>query len=367
MTIDTDTLKLIALNDKHIELGAKMVPFAGYSMPLQYSVLTEEHRTVRKGVGIFDVSHMGEFFLKGPNALALIQKVTSNDASKLEIGKAQYSCLPNAQGGIVDDLLVYKMAEEAYMLVVNASNIEKDWNWIKSHNDLGVEMTNESEDYSLFAVQGPLAVKALQKLTNIDLSAIKYYHFQVGTMANIPNVIISATGYTGAGGFELYVKNENAAALFDAVMDTGKEEGILPIGLGARDTLRLEMGFALYGNDINDTTSPIEAGLGWITKFTKDFINSAALKAQKEAGVSKKLVGFEMAGRGIPRKDYTILDAEGNEIGIVTSGGQSPSLEKGIGMGYVNKPFHKKGTEILIQIRKKQIPAVVVRPPFVKK
>lgn len=366
MTVDTEALKIIALNDKHIELGAKMVPFAGYSMPLQYSVLTEEHKTVRNGVGIFDVSHMGEFFLKGPNALALIQKVTSNDAAKLEIGGAQYSCFPNTQGGIVDDLLVYRMGEESYMLVVNASNIEKDWNWVSKHNDLGVEMTNESDDYSLFAVQGPLAVKALQKLTAIDLSAIKYYHFQVGEMANISDVIISATGYTGAGGFELYVKNENAAALFDAVMDAGKAEGILPIGLGARDTLRLEMGFALYGNDINDTTSPIEAGLGWITKFTKDFTNSEALKAQKEAGVTKKLVGFEVSGRGIPRKDYIILDTDGNEIGIVTSGGQSPSLEKGIGMGYVAKPFHKKGTEILIQIRKKQIPAVVVRPPFVK-
>ena len=367
MAATTDTLKLIALNDKHIALGAKMVPFAGYSMPLQYSVLTEEHKAVRNGVGIFDVSHMGEFFLKGPNALALIQKVTSNDASKLEIGGAQYSCFPNNQGGIVDDLLVYRMAEEAYMLVVNASNIEKDWNWVSKHNDLDVEMTNESDDYSLFAVQGPLAVKALQKLTKIDLGAIKYYHFQVGEMANISNVIISATGYTGAGGFELYVKNENAAALFDAIMDAGQAEGILPIGLGARDTLRLEMGFALYGNDINDTTSPIEAGLGWITKFTKDFTNSEALKAQKEAGVTKKLVGFEVSGRGIPRKDYTILDTAGNEIGIVTSGGQSPSLEKGIGMGYVAKPFHKKGTEILIQIRKKQIPAIVVRPPFVKK
>ncbi len=367
MTVDTEALKIIALNDKHIELGAKMVPFAGYSMPLQYSVLTEEHKTVRNGVGIFDVSHMGEFFLKGPNALALIQKVTSNDAAKLEIGGAQYSCFPNNQGGIVDDLLVYRMGEESYMLVVNASNIEKDWNWVSKHNDLGVEMTNESDDYSLFAVQGPLAVKSLQKLTAIDLSAINYYHFQVGEMANISEVIISATGYTGAGGFELYVKNENAAALFDAVMEAGKAEGILPIGLGARDTLRLEMGFALYGNDINDTTSPIEAGLGWITKFTKNFTNSEALKAQKENGVTKKLVGFEVSGRGIPRKDYTILDTDGNEIGIVTSGGQSPSLEKGIGMGYVAKPFHKKGTEILIQIRKKQIPAVVVRPPFVKK
>lgn len=367
MSVDTETLKLIALNDKHIELGAKMVPFAGYSMPLQYSVLTEEHKTVRNGVGIFDVSHMGEFFLKGPNALALIQKVTSNDAAKLEIGGAQYSCFPNDQGGIVDDLLVYRMDEEAYMLVVNASNIEKDWNWVTKHNDLDVAMTNESDDYSLFAVQGPLAVKSLQKLTAIDLSAIKYYHFQVGEMANISDVIISATGYTGAGGFELYVKNEDAPALFDAVMEAGKEEGILPIGLGARDTLRLEMGFALYGNDINDTTSPIEAGLGWITKFTKEFTNSAALKAQKEAGATKKLVGFEVSGRGIPRKDYTILNTNGKEIGIVTSGGQSPSLEKGIGMGYVTKPFHKKGTSILIQIRKKQIPAVVVRPPFIKK
>ncbi len=367
MALATDSLKLIALNDKHIELGAKMVPFAGYSMPLQYSLLTEEHKTVRKGVGIFDVSHMGEFFLKGPNALALIQKVTSNDAAKLKIGSAQYSCFPNNQGGIVDDLLVYRMGEERYMLVVNASNIEKDWNWVSQHNDLGVEMTDESDDYSLFAVQGPLAIKVLQKLTPIDLSAIQYYHFQVGEMANISEVIISATGYTGAGGFELYVKNENAAALFDAVMEAGKAAGILPIGLGARDTLRLEMGFALYGNDINDTTSPIEAGLGWITKFTKDFVNSATLKAQKEAGVTKKLVGFEMTGRGIPRKDYTILDTAGNTIGTVTSGGQSPSLEKGIGMGYVQKPFHKKGTDILIQIRKKQIAAVVVRPPFVKK
>jgi len=366
MTI-TEDLKLIALNQKHIELGAKMVPFAGYSMPLQYSALTQEHKTVRNGVGIFDVSHMGEFFLKGPNALTLIQKVTSNDAAKLVNGQAQYSCLPNDQGGIVDDLLVYKISEEAYLLVVNASNIEKDWNWISQYNDLEVEMTNESDNYSLFAVQGPMAVKALQKLTTIDLSAIKYYHFQIGEMAGISNVIISATGYTGAGGFELYVKNEDAAALFDAVMEAGKEEGILPIGLGARDTLRLEMGFALYGNDINDTTSPIEAGLGWITKFSKEFTNSVALLAQKEAGITRKLVGFEMMERGIPRKDYTILDTDGNEIGTVTSGGQSPSLEKGIGMGYVQKAFSKKGTELLIQIRKKQVKAVVVRPPFIKK
>ncbi|MEM1121655.1 MAG: glycine cleavage system aminomethyltransferase GcvT, partial [Bacteroidota bacterium] len=341
--------------------------FAGYSMPLQYSALTEEHKTVRIGVGIFDVSHMGEFFLRGPNALALIQKVTSNDAAKLVDGQAQYSCLPNDEGGIVDDLLVYRISEEEYMLVVNASNIEKDWAWISKHNDLGVEMTNESDNYSLFAVQGPLAVKTLQKLTDIDLSAIKYYHFQVGTMANIANVIISATGYTGAGGFELYVKNEAAATLFDAVMEAGGEEGILPIGLGARDTLRLEMGFALYGNDIDDFTSPLEAGLGWITKFNKAFTNSVNLLAQKEAGTTRRLVGFMMLERGIPRKGYTILDLEGNEIGTVTSGGQSPSLEKGIGMGYVQKAFAKKETEILIQIRKKQVKAVVVRPPFLKK
>jgi len=367
-------MKSTPLTDTHIGLGAKMAEFAGYNMPISYAGIREEHEAVRNGVGVFDVSHMGEFIIKGKQAFDLLQKVTSNNVAKLEIGDAQYSCLPNDEGGIVDDLLVYRLPEDkcaegerAYMVVVNASNIEKDWNWVSQHNDLGVEMTDESDDYSLFAVQGPLAIKALQKLTSIDLSAIKYYHFQVGEMANISEVIISATGYTGAGGFELYVKNENAAALFDAVMEAGKAEGILPIGLGARDTLRLEMGFALYGNDINDTTSPIEAGLGWITKFTKDFVNSATLKAQKEAGVTKKLVGFEMTGRGIPRKDYTILDTAGNTIGTVTSGGQSPSLEKGIGMGYVQKPFHKKGTDILIQIRKKQIAAVVVRPPFVKK
>ena len=362
----TETLKLIALNEKHIALGAKMVAFAGYSMPLQYSALTEEHKTVRNGVGIFDVSHMGEFFLNGPKALDLVQKVCSNDASKLAIGDAQYSCFPNATGGIVDDLLVYRMSENSYMLVVNASNIDKDWNWISQHNEEGVEMINASDDYSLFAVQGPLATKVLQKLTNEDLSAIKYYTFKVGEMASISEVIISATGYTGAGGFELYVKNENAAALFEAVMEAGQEEGILPIGLGARDTLRLEMGFALYGNDIDDNTSPLEAGLGWITKFSKPFINSENLLAQKEAGIQKKLVGFEVEGRGIPRKGYTLLDIEGNEIGIVTSGGQSPSLGKGIGLGYVTKPFSKKGTEILIQIRKKQVKAIIKRPPFLK-
>ncbi len=367
MSIEITSLKTIALNDKHIELGAKMVPFAGYSMPLQYAGLMLEHKAVREAVGMFDVSHMGEFFVRGPQALALIQKVTSNDAAKLAIGDAQYSCFPNDQGGIVDDLLVYRMADKEYMLVVNASNIEKDWNWISQHNDMGAELNNPSDNYSLFAVQGPLATQVLQRLTDIDLSAIKYYNFQVGTMANLPNVIISATGYTGAGGFELYIANENANELWDAVMAAGAAENIQPIGLGARDTLRLEMGFALYGNDINDTTSPLEAGLGWITKFTKNFINSEALLAQKEAGITRKLVGFEMLERGIPRKDYPILDAAGNEIGIVTSGGQSPTLEKGIGLGYVAKGNTKKGTELLIQIRKKQVKAVVVRPPFIKK
>lgn len=367
MSIETTTLKTIALNDKHIELGAKMVPFAGYSMPLQYAGLMIEHKAVREAVGMFDVSHMGEFFVRGPQALALIQKVTSNDAAKLTIGDAQYSCFPNDQGGIVDDLLVYRMADEEYMLVVNASNIEKDWNWMNQQNDMGAELDNPSDNYSLFAVQGPLATQVLQRLTDIDLSAIKYYNFQISTMATISDVIISATGYTGAGGFELYVKNENAIALWDAVMEAGAAENIQPVGLGARDTLRLEMGFALYGNDINDTTSPLEAGLGWITKFTKDFINSKALLAQKEAGITRKLIGFEMLERGIPRKDYTILGAEGKEIGMVTSGGQSPTLGKGIGLGYVAKGNTRKGTEIFIQIRKKRVRAVVVRPPFIKK
>ncbi len=367
MSVETTTLKTIALNDKHVALGAKIVPFAGYAMPLQYAGLMIEHKAVRNAVGVFDVSHMGEFFIRGPQALALIQKVGSNDAAKLAVGDAQYSCFPNDQGGIVDDFLVYRMAEEEYMLVVNASNIEKDWNWISQQNDMGAEMDNQSDNYSLFAVQGPLATQVLQRLTAIDLGAIKYYNFQVDTMASIPNVIISATGYTGAGGFELYVKNEDALQLWDAVMAAGEPENIQPVGLGARDTLRLEAGFALYGNDINDTTSPLEAGLGWITKFNKDFINSKALLAQKEAGLTRKLIGFEMLERGIPRKDYTILDAEGNEIGIVTSGGQSPMLEKGIGLGYVAKGNTKKGTELLIQIRKKQVKAVVVRPPFIKK
>jgi aminomethyltransferase len=344
-----------------------MVPFAGYNMPVQYEGVNAEHETVRNGVGVFDVSHMGEFLLTGDNALALIQKVTSNDASVLEIGRAQYSCLPNNDGGIVDDLIVYRMKENQYLLVVNASNIEKDWNWIASHNDLGVDMQNLSDNYSLLAIQGPKAVEAMQSLTSIDLAAIKYYHFEVGPFAGVENVIISATGYTGSGGFEIYCKNSEAEQVWNKVFEAGAAFGIKPIGLAARDTLRLEMGFCLYGNDINDTTSPIEAGLGWITKFTKDFTNSENLKKQKEAGVSRKLIGFELVERGIPRHDYEIVDANGNKIGIVTSGTMAPSLGKGIGMGYVTTEFAAVDSNIFIQIRNNNVKAKVVKLPFYKK
>lgn len=360
-------MKNTALSHIHESLGAKMVPFAGYNMPVQYEGVNAEHETVRTGVGVFDVSHMGEFLLTGENALALIQKVSSNDASTLEIGKAQYSCLPNNEGGIVDDLIIYKIKEEQYLLVVNASNIEKDWNWIKSHNDLGVEMKDLSEDYSLLAIQGPKAVEAMQSLTSVDLSQIKYYHFEVADFAGIEHVIISATGYTGSGGFEIYCKNSEVEQIWNKVFEAGAAFGIKPIGLAARDTLRLEMGFCLYGNDINDTTSPLEAGLGWITKFTKDFVNSENLKAQKEAGVSRKLVGFEMVERGIPRHDYEIVDANGNIIGIVTSGTQAPSLGIAIGMGYVTTEFSTPDSEIYIRIRNKDIKAKVVKMPFYKK
>ncbi|WP_353084760.1 glycine cleavage system aminomethyltransferase GcvT [Flavobacterium sp.] len=360
-------MKNTALSHIHESLGAKMVPFAGYNMPVQYEGVNSEHETVRTSVGVFDVSHMGEFFLKGENALALIQKVTSNDASKLVDGKAQYSCLPNNEGGIVDDLIVYKIADNDYMLVVNASNIDKDWNWISSHNDLGVNMTNASDDYSLLAIQGPKAAAAMQSLTNIDLANMAYYSFQIGEFAGIQNVVVSATGYTGSGGFEIYFKNEDAETIWNKVFEAGAAFGIKPIGLAARDTLRLEMGFCLYGNDINDTTSPIEAGLGWITKFDKEFTNSANLKAQKETGVSKKLVGFELIERGIPRHDYEIVDADGNNIGIVTSGTMAPSLGKGIGMGYVKSEFAGIDSEIFIQIRNNKVAAKVVKMPFYKK
>ncbi|PRY13133.1 aminomethyltransferase [Pontibacter ummariensis] len=360
-------LKKIALNDVHEALGAKMVPFAGYNMPVRYSSDIEEHNTVRNAVGIFDVSHMGEFMVRGPKALDLIQRVTSNDASKLADGKVQYSCLPNEEGGIVDDLLVYRLREEEYMLVVNASNIDKDWAWISKYNTAGVEMENVSDEVSLFAVQGPKAAEALQALTAIDLPNMTYYTFGKGEFAGVQDVIVSATGYTGAGGFEIYVKNEDAKQVFNAIMDAGKEYGIKPIGLGARDTLRLEMGFCLYGNDINDTTSPLEAGLGWITKFDKDFTNADNLKAQKEAGVSRKLVGFEMLERAIPRAHYEIVNAEGEKIGEVTSGTMSPSLSKGIGMGYVSKEYSKAGTELFIRVRNKDMKAQVVKLPFYKK
>lgn len=360
-------MKNTALSHIHESLGAKMVPFAGYNMPVQYEGVNAEHETVRNSVGVFDVSHMGEFLISGPNALALIQKVTTNDAATLVIGKAQYSCLPNENGGIVDDLIVYKIKDEQYLLVVNASNIEKDWNWISSKNDVGAEMKNISDDYSLLAIQGPMAMEAMQSLTSVDLAAIKYYHFEVADFAGIEHVIISATGYTGSGGFEIYAKNTEIEQIWNRVFEAGKAYGIKPIGLAARDTLRLEMGFCLYGNDINDTTSPLEAGLGWITKFNKDFTNSENLKAQKEAGVSRKLVGFELIDRGIPRHDYEIVDKDGNNIGIVTSGTMAPSLNKGIGLGYVTTEFAGVDSEIFIRIRKNDILAKVVKLPFYKK
>ena len=360
-------MKNTALTQKHISLGAKMVPFAGYNMPVSYSGLNDEHATVRNAVGVFDVSHMGEFILKGENALDLIQRVTSNDASVLTDGKAQYSCLPNNDGGIVDDLIVYRIDEKTYMLVVNASNIDKDWNWISKHNTNNVEMHNISEKTSLLAIQGPKAMDTLQKLTDVKLAEIPYYSFAKGKFNGVDNVVISNTGYTGAGGFEIYFENEFAEKMWDGIFAAGAEYGIKPIGLGARDTLRLEMGFCLYGNDIDDTTSPIEAGLGWITKFTKDFTNRAAIEKQKTDGVTKKLVGFEMIDRGIPRHDYQIADANGNIIGKVTSGTQSPTLNKALGMGYVNKDFAKADTEIFVVIRDKAIKAKVCKIPFLKK
>jgi aminomethyltransferase len=358
-------LKFVPLNDLHVKLGAKMVPFAGYNMPVRYSSDIEEHMTVRKGVGVFDVSHMGEFLAQGPEALDLIQRVTSNDASKLVDGQAQYSCLPNEHGGIVDDLIVYKIKDEDYMIVVNASNIEKDWNWISKFNTKGVSMKNISDDVCLFAVQGPNAVATLQKLTKIDLSAIKYYHFTKGEFAGVPNVILSNTGYTGAGGFEVYVDKREAEKTWNAIFDAGKEFGIKPIGLGARDTLRLEMGFCLYGNDIDDTTSPIEGGLGWITKFTKPFTNSSAIKQQKEAGVKRKLVGFKMVDKGIPRHDYMIKNAKGEAIGKVTSGTMSPVLGVGIGLGYVAVEHSAPGSEIFIDVRGKALKGIINKLPFI--
>ena len=363
-------MKNTAFTQKHIALGAKMAEFAGYNMPISYSGINDEHAAVRKNAGVFDVSHMGEFILKGENALDLIQRVTSNDASKITDGQAQYSCLPNKDGGIVDDLIVYCLEyNKSYMLVVNASNIEKDWNWISSFNTNNVEMHNISETTSLLAIQGPNATKILQPLVNVDIMNLKYYTFVRGVFAGIENVIISATGYTGAGGVEIYFEDSNGASdkIWNAIFEVGAEAGIKPIGLGARDTLRLEMGYCLYGNDINDTTSPLEAGLGWITKFTKEFTNSENLKKQKENGVARKLVAFEMQERAVPRHDYEIVDANGNVIGLVTSGTMSPSMNVGIGLGYVPTSFSAVDSDIFIRIRKNDVPAKVVKLPFYKK
>ncbi len=358
-------MKNTALFPVHQKLDAKLVPFAGYYMPVSYEGVTIEHETVRKGVGVFDVSHMGEFLISGPNALNLIQKVSSNDASKLVVGKAQYSCMPNETGGIVDDLIIYQIKEELYLLVVNASNIEKDWMHISKYNtEFNAEMRNISEAYSLLAIQGPKAVEAMQPLTSVDLSAIEFYTFQVADFAGVEHVIISATGYTGSGGFEIYCKNEVAEQVWNKVFEAGAAYGIKPIGLAARDTLRLEMGYCLYGNDINETTSPLEAGLGWVTKFTKDFVNSKNLAKEKEQGAKQKLIAFQLDERGIPRQNYEIVNEKGHPIGIVTSGTMSPSIGKGIGLGYVSKNNTAVGNKIYIQIRKNSIPATIVKLPF---
>nr|WP_321410048.1 glycine cleavage system aminomethyltransferase GcvT [uncultured Carboxylicivirga sp.] len=360
-------MKKTAFNEIHKKLGAKLVSFAGYEMPIEYSGINNEHMTVRNGVGVFDVSHMGEFWVKGPNAFELVQKVTSNDVSALRIGQAQYSCFPNGKGGIVDDLLVYRYDEEKYMLVVNASNIDKDWAWVNEQNTMGAELENASDDISQLAIQGPKATEVLQKLTDVNLSEIDYYTFITGKIAGVDEVIISNTGYTGSGGFELYFYNNEAEKVWNAIFEAGAEEGILPIGLAARDTLRLEKGFCLYGNDIDDTTSPIEAGLGWITKFNEknDFIDRDYLLKQKEEGVSKRLRGFILEDRGIPRKDYEIVNEQDEVIGKVTSGTMSPILQKGIGMGYLDKGYTKFETEIFIKVRNRKLKAKVVKIPFV--
>lgn len=362
-------MKNTPFTEKHIALGAKMHEFAGYNMPIEYPTgIIQEHMTVVNGVGVFDVSHMGEFWVKGPKALPFLQLITSNNVEALTIGQAQYSCFPNEQGGIVDDLIVYYYEPEKYLLVVNAANIEKDWNWCVSHNQIGAELQNSSDNTAQLAVQGPKALATLQKLTPIDLSTIPYYHFTHGEFAGVKDVIISNTGYTGAGGFEIYFYPQDAEQIWNAVFEAGAEFGIAPIGLGARDTLRLEMGFCLYGNDLNDTTSPIEAGLGWITKFVdgKNFTNRAELERQKKEGVSRKLVGFEMIDRGIPREHYKLLNTDGEEIGEVTSGTMSPTRKIGIGLGYVKPEYSKNGTDILIDMRGRKLKAVVQKPPFRK-
>ena len=360
-------MKKTALYNKHIELGAKIVPFAGYDMPVQYDGVNAEHKCVRENAGVFDVSHMGEFIVSGKNAFALLQKISSNDAAVLFPGRAQYAYMPNDNGGVVDDMIIYMLEEEKYMLVVNASNIEKDWNWVKSHNkDIGADIENISDEISLLAIQGPKASALLQESTSTDLSSIKFYHFEMGEIAGIKDVIISATGYTGSGGFELYVKNKDAEKLWEEIMKVGESFGVLPAGLAARDTLRLEMGYCLYGNDIDDSTSPIAAGLGWVTKFTKSFIGDQLLKEQKENGSRQKLVAFQLLERGIPRKDYLIVDKNQNEIGRVTSGTMGPSVQKAIGLGYVNKENSAVGGKIYLAIRNKTIPAEIVKLPFYK-
>lgn len=360
-------MKETALTHVHQALGAKMVPFAGFNMPVSYQGVNQEHHCVRSGVGVFDVSHMGEFFVSGPNALALIQKISSNDASTMSDGQAQYACMPNETGGIIDDLIIYRFSLDHYMLVVNASNIDKDWAWINQHNTMGAIIENRSDDFSLLAVQGPQAQAVIQKLTETDLNEIKFYRFNTGRIAGQSDVIISNTGYTGSGGFELYCANRQVEAIWNALFQAGADQGIQPIGLAARDTLRLEMGYCLYGNDIDDTTSPIQAGLGWITKFTKDFVNSAALAQEKEKGPKIKLCAFELLERGIPRHDYPIVKEDGTEIGRVTSGTMSPSLNKGIGLGYVQTPYHAIDQIIYISIRQKLLPAKVVKLPFYQK
>lgn len=362
----TTELKKTALHDVHETLGAKMVPFAGFRMPVRYTSDLEEHTTVRRGVGVFDVSHMGEFIVQGKGALELLQLITTNDVSKLYPGKVQYSCMTNERGGIVDDLLVYMLGEDKYMLVVNASGIEKDKHWILAHNTFDARLSDVSDDYALFAVQGPAAAEALQSLTSVDLSGMEYYTFEKNVFAGVDDIIISATGYTGSGGFELYIPNNRAQEVWTKIFEAGHPYGIKPIGLGARDTLRLEAGFCLYGNDIDDTTSPVEAGLGWITKFSKNFIASDILRKQKEEGLSRKLIGFEMIDRGIPRQGYSIVDANGETIGQVTSGTQSPMLGIGIGMGYVKTAYAEPGTELFVVVRDKVLKATVIKMPFYK-
>ena len=359
-------MKKTALYNKHIEFQAKMIPFAGYEMPVQYSGVNHEHINVRNNVGVFDVSHMGEFLVKGENALKLIQKISSNDASTLFPGRAQYSYLPNKEGGIVDDMIVYMIEENHYMLVVNASNIEKDWLWISSQNTMGVDLINISENITLIAVQGPKSVELLQNYTDLNLSSIKFYHFQKGIFAGFNDIIISATGYTGSGGFELYIPNKHAEVIWDLIFSSDSKYNVLPIGLAARDTLRLEMGYCLYGNDINDYTSPISAGLSWVTKFNKEFIGKDIIQNHKLQGTQNKLVAFELLERGIPRKDYEIMNADGKLIGKVTSGTMGPSVKKAIGMGYVNTDFSNFGNSIFINIRNKLIPAKIVKLPFFK-